>query len=214
MSYKAHNEPIEYLTATSDYVWTSSKSDTKIWKLEHINISVFMISCHTKYTRDICRGPFVLTKDEQYIFSISGDEDNETIIKWDTAGVPVKSFNSGHQNSIKFMAFSVSPDRLWTCTNNSLCVHELKRGKKTIERLNSLASIPKIKHGEDSSDSEKSGGGIRATVANKLLTEEIEKLMEDTVEEATEGTEIENTDEEEEEELKKQEEITNAISST
>ena len=80
--------------------------------------------------------PFAVSKDESSVFSLGGEESQGLILQSTSSGELVNCFTHKHEGAITSLTFSVSPDRLWSASSDGVVsCYELKRGKKTIQRL-------------------------------------------------------------------------------
>lgn len=100
---------------------------------------MFIIACHEILSSEI-RPPFCVSKDESFVFSLGGDGSQGSILQSTSSGELVSCYSTLHESgNVRSLTFSVSPDRLWSAsTDGILCCFELKRGKKTIQRLQEL----------------------------------------------------------------------------
>lgn len=139
---KADKEPITHLVGGGDYIWSASLSFVKIWKLQRQKFNKYQISCHLILDTTFCKPPLVISKDETTVFSLIDEGENELLMQWSISGEPISALSHSHSpdSRIETLAFSVSPDRLWSASNNgSINWYELKRGKKTMRRLEKSA---------------------------------------------------------------------------
>src|SRR3990167_4065871 len=121
------------------YLWSNSNDNViKIWRRG--------ASSTPKNYEVVCVGVVPLPKEGLHfmtssyygtsMFTTGGD--NHSILEYTPTGNLIHIFPSFHQSFLTGLICTVSPDRLWSCDESGVvCWFEIKRGKKTIERLQS-----------------------------------------------------------------------------
>lgn len=125
------------LNAVGNYVWSTSNEDhLKVW----IKPSSKDIHCIAVVPLE-CKELRIITAAThgESIYCQSGtpsDEGTFDIYEFSPTGKLLTLLKTTHKTFITAMGWSQSPDRLWTADMDGIvCCHELKLGKKTMERL-------------------------------------------------------------------------------
>jgi len=134
---QAASSMIFKLTAIGAYVWSSSNENIiKVWikpgkKEIHCMTLVPVETSDLHLITSAANGETVYCQSEKVNEGTSFD-----ILEFSPTGKLLNVLESSHKTFITAIAWSQSPDRLWTADESGLvCCHELKLGKKTMERI-------------------------------------------------------------------------------